>query len=81
MGKLFIWSSVKKILFPFTAPKPFKPKVRHRKISGTSPFTTNRKYSIPQGKQFTIKKSDKGPTEFKEFKRSDDAWEVCLSSL
>ena len=47
-----------------------------RRIEALSPFSKNRKYNIPKGKGIEIKKSDKGPTEFAEFKSSEGNWKV-----
>lgn len=40
------------------------------------PFSKDRKYDIPKGDGFTIKKSDKELTKFIEIDRGDDGWKV-----
>lgn len=60
-----------------TAPPAFK--VKHRKNRATesrSPFSTDRKYDLPTGSGFHVKKSEKKLTEFKEFKHHEGEWKV-----
>ena len=61
------------------APTPFKPKKSpSRKIEAKSPFSTNRKLSLPTGRVFQVKKSDKPLTQFDEFKTADVSWKVSF---
>lgn len=62
-----------------TAPPAFK--VKHRKNRPTesrSPFSTDRKYDVPTGSGFHVKKSEKKLTEFKEFKHHEGEWKVSI---
>lgn len=59
----------------YKAPPAFK--VKHRKNRATesrSPFSTDRKYDLPTGSGFHVKKSEKKLTEFKEFKHHEGEW-------
>ena len=61
----------------FLAPPPFK--VKHRKnrlTESRSPFSSDRKYDLPTGSGFQVKKSEKKLTEFKEFKHHEGEWKV-----
>nr|XP_022296182.1 cyclin-dependent kinase 12-like [Crassostrea virginica] len=56
-------------------PPPFK--VKHRKnrlTESRSPFSSDRKYDLPTGSGFQVKKSEKKLTEFKEFKHHEGEW-------
>ncbi|XP_053381809.1 uncharacterized protein LOC123540018 [Mercenaria mercenaria] len=58
-----------------TAPPAFKlKKSPKRSIVSKSPFSTDREYDLPKGKGLDIKKSDKPPTQFKEFRNVDASW-------
>lgn len=59
----------------YKAPPPFK--VKHRKnrlTESRSPFSSDRKYDLPTGSGFQVKKSEKKLTEFKEFKHHEGEW-------
>ncbi|KAL4218127.1 hypothetical protein ACF0H5_022863 [Mactra antiquata] len=59
----------------YKPPPPFKlKKSPKRSIEARSPFSTNRSFDLPKGKGVDIKKSDKKPTQFKEFKKGDAGW-------
>ena len=63
----------------FTAPPAFKlKKSPKRSLVSRSPFSTDRVYDLPKGKGLNIKKSDKPPTQFKEFRNVDASWKVIL---
>lgn len=65
----------------FKAPPPFKlRKSPKRNIEAKSPFSTNRSYNLPTGKAFTVKKSEKALTQFKDFRNVDVAWKVRFMS-
>ncbi|KAK3586634.1 hypothetical protein CHS0354_028492 [Potamilus streckersoni] len=59
----------------YRAPPAFKPrKSARRQILSRSPFSTNRTYDIKLGSGFQPQKSDKSPTQFKDFKKLDRTW-------
>ncbi|KAH3709671.1 hypothetical protein DPMN_069134 [Dreissena polymorpha] len=59
----------------YKTPPAFKlKKSPTRRIEARSPFSTDRKYTLPKGKGLDIKKSDKKLTEFKDFKGGDVSW-------
>lgn len=77
-----IKSYIEEYLFPFyfIAPPPFKLKRSpKRSIVSKSPFSTDRVYDLPKGKAFEVKKSDKEPTKFKEFRNVDASWKVTFN--
>ncbi|KAL3892394.1 hypothetical protein ACJMK2_004604 [Sinanodonta woodiana] len=59
----------------YRAPPAFKPrKSARRQILSRSPFSTNRTYDIRLGSGFQPQKSEKSPTQFKDFKKLDRTW-------
>ncbi|XP_055996833.1 uncharacterized protein LOC125683138 isoform X3 [Ostrea edulis] len=62
---------------PSRSPTPpaFKVKPRKsRQIDSRSPFSSERKFNLPKGSGFQVKKSEKKLTEFHEFKQNEGNW-------
>ena len=71
-------------IFSISAPKAFQlKKVNQKGTVAKSPFSTDRKYDIPQGDGFHIHKSDKELTQFEDFDRLNRDWKVryCTVAL
>lgn len=74
---LFRCSEFILIFVKFSAPPAFKVKPRKsRQIDSRSPFSSERKFNLPKGSGFQVKKSEKKLTEFHEFKQNEGNWKV-----